>query len=470
MADKSDAQLVEESVQSGNTAAFGELVRRYQGRVFGLAYSIVGDWSDAQDLAQESFVRAFTKLRELREAQAFAAWLQRITFRTCMDWLRAARTETVTLANDFDELINESDSPAESVEKRETKAAILAAVRQLPAKYRIPLTMFHIDQQSHESVADFLGAPVGTVKSLISRGRELLRPMLAGHVEVSMMMDSALSQKLPEDFSERVVAILDAAKSNDAASVARMLKLDPSLLEARGDGNATALNVAAHYGHEQLIKQLIASGANAIEAAHWAHHGKPGRHAAVVELLRKHVWDYDERLKRLAVDYAATEAEGDDWRTSQLVIKDYPAETYLVLSSRSPVGVSEIPKLQDRFFELVAELRKQRQVPQNTPNTFFYRQVSDEPKQWIFENGFSVPNDFALPPCQLSLKNVPPTRFASVLLGGGYQHIGEGWESLKRQLVARSLKPKWEMSREVYQYMEAFRSPENRTEIQVAVG
>ncbi len=468
MADKSDAQLVRESVQAGNTAAFGKLVRRYQGRVYGLAYSIIGDWSDAQDLTQESFVRAFMKLRELREPQAFAAWLRQIAFRTCMDSLRTLRPEQANLVNDFDELINESDSPAESVEKTEAKEAVLAAVRQLPAKYRIPLTMFHIDQQSHESVAEFLGVPIGTVKSLISRGREMLRPMLAGHMEVSTMLNSSLSQKLPDDFSARVVALLDAAKSNDATKVAQLLKLDPALLDARGDENATAINLAAHYGHDQLIKQLIASGADAIEAAHWAHHGKPGRHAAIVELLRKHVWEHDERLKRLVAEYAATDAHGEDWRTSQLVIKEYPAETYLVLSSGTPVGTSEITGLQARFFQLVRELRKQVPLPQNTPNTFFYRQVSDEPKRWIFENGFSVPNDFDLPPGELTLKSVPPTRFASILLGGGYQHIVRGWESLKRQLVARSIQPQWGMSREVYQYMEAFHSPENRTEIQVA--
>ena len=208
----SDAELVRRT-RSGDKEAYGELVTRYQGHVYGLAYSIVNHWADAQDIAQEAFIRAYCNLNQLRDPARFAAWLRRVTFSVAMNWLKAFRPglfEQLGSPEDIDRL-NVPDfapGPAEITEKRELAEAVLRAVTSLPPKYRIPLTMFHLDGLSYQKVADFLDIPIGTAKSLIYRAREKLRPALSAYAmeEVSSMVQEVFDeQKLPAEFVRKVL-------------------------------------------------------------------------------------------------------------------------------------------------------------------------------------------------------------------------------------------------------------------------
>src|SRR4051812_35345216 len=83
-----DEQLVQQVLTHADTAAFDQLVKRYQRRVYGICFSIVCDWSQANDLAQEAFLRAWLDLAKLREPSRFAPWICRIAFGACTDWLR----------------------------------------------------------------------------------------------------------------------------------------------------------------------------------------------------------------------------------------------------------------------------------------------------------------------------------------------------------------------------------------------
>ena len=93
---QTDAQLVKEVLQ-GNTASFGILVRKYQGAVYGLAYHLVKDFTDAEDIAQEAFLQAYLNLSQLRDLSKFAGWLKRITFNICKMWLRRQPIGQVSL-------------------------------------------------------------------------------------------------------------------------------------------------------------------------------------------------------------------------------------------------------------------------------------------------------------------------------------------------------------------------------------
>ncbi len=175
----SDGQLVGRTL-AGDPEAYRELVTRYQGHVYALAYSLVGNWSDAQDLAQETFIRAYGNLDKLREPERFASWLRRVTFGVTMDWLRTFRPKIFAQLDgrvDLDtlEIPDFHPGPAETAERRELAAAVLAALASLPPKYRVPLTMFHLDGLSYQKVAAFLDIPLGTAKSMIHRAREKLR-------------------------------------------------------------------------------------------------------------------------------------------------------------------------------------------------------------------------------------------------------------------------------------------------------
>lgn len=213
MAERTDAQLVNTTL-TGDQAAYKELVGRYQGHVYGLAYSLVDSWAEAQDIAQETFIRAYMNLGQLREPPRFAAWLRRVAFSVAMNWLKAFRPglfEQLDGRVDLDslEIPDFQPGPPELAQKRELADAVLAAVASLPPKYRVPLTMFHLDGLSYRKVADFLEIPLGTVKGLIHRARAKLKAALPPAIakEMTPMVQEVFDEhKLPEGFAGKVLA------------------------------------------------------------------------------------------------------------------------------------------------------------------------------------------------------------------------------------------------------------------------
>jgi RNA polymerase sigma factor (sigma-70 family) len=149
---------------AGDKEAYGELVTRYQGHVYGLAYSLVNHWTDAQDIAQETFIRAYANIDQLNDPDRFPAWLRRITFSVAMNWIKSFRPklyESIDGKVDLDklEIPDFRTDPYNAVERRELARAVIGAIDSLPAKYKVPLTMFHLDGLSYNKVADFLDNP-----------------------------------------------------------------------------------------------------------------------------------------------------------------------------------------------------------------------------------------------------------------------------------------------------------------------
>lgn len=212
MTSPTDKQLVEET-RRGNQESYKELVAKYQGHVYGLAYSLVGNWADAQDIAQETFIRAYTNIDQLENPARFAAWLRRVTFSVAMNWLKSFRPKLFEKLDgrvDLDQLDipDFQPGPAEVVEKRALAEAVLQAVESLPPKYRVPLTMFHLDGLSYRKVADFLDIPLGTAKSLIRRAKEKLKPALGAYAgeEIAPVVQEVFNEyKLPEEFAMKVL-------------------------------------------------------------------------------------------------------------------------------------------------------------------------------------------------------------------------------------------------------------------------
>jgi len=188
------------------------------GHAYGLAYSLLNDWAQAEDMAQEAFIRGYVNLKALEDPRRFAAWLRRIVFGTCMDWLRAFRPQLYRSMGGADD-VNEIDeipdamakTPHERAEGRELSQVILQAIAELPPKYRIPLTMLHLDGLSYEKVADFLEVPLGTAKSLISRARQKLRPALEAYAAEALPAVSEVfeAHKLGEAFVASTVNRLE---------------------------------------------------------------------------------------------------------------------------------------------------------------------------------------------------------------------------------------------------------------------
>jgi len=196
----SDADLVlaARASKAGAERTFGELVRRYQRMVYAVALALVQP-ADADDVAQDAFLRAFRNLDLLADPAKFGVWLRRITFGVSIDHVRAERSRSERLAPLFSPSDSEDDSaidPASSepsaldvLERHETERRVLAALDRMPARYRVPLTLYHLDGLSHAKVADALGVPEVTVRSLVARARRKLTRLLSYVPESRDMTD-----------------------------------------------------------------------------------------------------------------------------------------------------------------------------------------------------------------------------------------------------------------------------------------
>jgi RNA polymerase sigma factor (sigma-70 family) len=174
------AELVAEA-RRHSAEARDELVRRHYRDVVLLAAVMVDDPTEAEDLAQEAFIRAFRNLDLLVDSDRFAPWLRRIVVGVSIDWLRAFRPSLYHGWTEADDLTMPAPdpSPLDVVLRSEMAWRVRSALAVLPPRYRVPIHMYHLDGLSHAKIASALDVPVATVRSLVARARRKLRPLLA---------------------------------------------------------------------------------------------------------------------------------------------------------------------------------------------------------------------------------------------------------------------------------------------------
>ena len=172
-----DAELVARARQ-GDEAAFEQLVLRHQRYVFNLAYRVLGDYAEAEDVTQEAFVRVWRGLSGFRGQARFTTWLYRIVHNLCPNRLPGLRRELLQTEPLEEVLANPDPSPADLFDVRERLAFLHAQLDRLPEKYRLVLTLRYLQHLSYAEVAAALDVPMGTVKTHIHRARQLLRERL----------------------------------------------------------------------------------------------------------------------------------------------------------------------------------------------------------------------------------------------------------------------------------------------------
>jgi RNA polymerase sigma-70 factor (ECF subfamily) len=185
---KPDHELVR-AFQGGNPMAFDELVRRHQDRVFNLCYRMVGTYEDADDCAQETFVRVYRSLNRFGFRSAFSTWLYRIAVNTCKNRLASKsyrrNRETVSI-NGKDgsertaamEIGDCTYAPNGALERKEIAELLQRAIDTLPRDQRTVVVLRDVEDLSYEEIARITGLHLGTVKSKIARGRSRLRDIL----------------------------------------------------------------------------------------------------------------------------------------------------------------------------------------------------------------------------------------------------------------------------------------------------
>jgi len=242
--------------REGDDHAFGSIVRRFQDMAVGYAYSILRDFQLAEDSAQESFLEAYRHLDQLREPAAFPGWFRRIVFKQC-DRITRNKHFDLSPLDAAAERAAKEPTQAEAIEQHEMTDKILAAVDSLPEHERSATMLFYIGGYSQDEVAEFLGVPVSTVKKRLYSARRRLREMLVDLVEDSLRERRPSRDEL---FSTRVIEILKAARSGDAARVKDLLEQDPRLIAARDPLGNTALILAMTFGHSEVAELLLSAG------------------------------------------------------------------------------------------------------------------------------------------------------------------------------------------------------------------
>lgn len=159
--------------------AFGHLVDRYSSVIINLAYRMVGNRADAEDLAQEAFVAAFKSLPTFRADAKFSTWLYRIAANKCKDWLRAKRPKPVDIESVVDQLAGEGGTPEALLSQQQVADHLDRAIRNLPPLYREAFVLKHVEGLSYEDMEEILGVNGDTLKMRVYKGRVLLSRDLA---------------------------------------------------------------------------------------------------------------------------------------------------------------------------------------------------------------------------------------------------------------------------------------------------
>lgn len=184
--DDSDRLLVERT-QKGDLRAFDLLVLKYQSRVMHVVMRFIRDADEAEDVAQEAFIKAFSAINNFRGDSAFYTWLFRIATNAAKNHLVARGRRTPVLDVDIDdamlqtenERLVEDESPQTALETQELEAVIKQAVQELPEDLQTALCLREFDGLSYEDIAVIMNCPIGTVRSRIFRGRETVDQKVA---------------------------------------------------------------------------------------------------------------------------------------------------------------------------------------------------------------------------------------------------------------------------------------------------
>jgi RNA polymerase sigma-70 factor, ECF subfamily len=178
-----DENLLIRQCLQGNTAAFGELVRRYQDRLFNTVFRLLNNAEDAQDVVQDAFLNAYQNLESFKGDSLFFTWLYRIAMNTAIS-LKRKHKFTVSLHSDRNEDdidptdVSEFSQPGERLERKERERQLQEALSQLSPEHRAVLILKDIEGQKYEVIAEVLKVPIGTIRSRLHRARGELRELL----------------------------------------------------------------------------------------------------------------------------------------------------------------------------------------------------------------------------------------------------------------------------------------------------
>ena len=173
-------------VLKGDQNAYADIVNLYQHKLYQICYRMLGNKQEAEDIAQEAFVRAYINLHSYDQKRKFSTWIYRIATNLCIDRIRKKKPDYYLDAevagtdglDMYSQIAADEKLPEDVVAQMELQDRIQYEISRLPDKYRSVIVLKYIEELSLQEISDILDMPLGTVKTRIHRGREALRKQL----------------------------------------------------------------------------------------------------------------------------------------------------------------------------------------------------------------------------------------------------------------------------------------------------
>jgi len=182
-------EVLIERTLAGDKDAFGELVDRHKNEIIRAAYRFCGDFKDAEDIAQEAFIRAYMHLKSFKKESKFSTWLYRITYNSACNYTRKKQKRPISYERFKDKDINSSkwlidkkSNPMDKMVDKEKKEMIQRAIDKLPLKLKSVIIFREYEDLSYKEISEVLGCSMGTVESRIARAREKLKVLLRPYI------------------------------------------------------------------------------------------------------------------------------------------------------------------------------------------------------------------------------------------------------------------------------------------------
>jgi len=179
-----DIELINQ-VKNGNTSALRYLIDKHKNLVWHMVLRMVKRQEDAEDLCQDIFLRVLRDIKNFRGEAKLSTWIGTIAYNVCVDFLRKKGREKVFSTGDLSPVIAGRTSPDTAggkTDRAEIKKLVHQVVNVLPLHYRTVITLYHMDDCSYREISEITGMPEGTVKSYISRAREMIREQVLKQV------------------------------------------------------------------------------------------------------------------------------------------------------------------------------------------------------------------------------------------------------------------------------------------------
>jgi RNA polymerase sigma-70 factor (ECF subfamily) len=183
-----DERVLIEKILNQDLNSFDILIEQYKGRIYTLCLKIMGEHEEADDCAQETFIRVFRFLKSFRFQSSFYTWIYRIAVNTCRNRLKSAeyrrihKNRQADYSHLFEAIHSKSGNPQENLEQEELRKRIHEEILKLKEEFRILIVLRDLDGKSYEEIGEITGLNPGTVKSRLARARESVRLALKGEL------------------------------------------------------------------------------------------------------------------------------------------------------------------------------------------------------------------------------------------------------------------------------------------------